>query len=193
MYKFRRRCPEWSGGRRGKGPSSQDCLELDGLVCRRRRHHRARAPLCCVANGLCKPGDLLIRPHYTPLSFREPRRMNPTTLQVQIKVAKGCLSTVLVHAPFDHVYLDSRVQCLVLASCLSSREIRAPSCHRTSRPCFGDALFESAAPFAFVPQSRKLAAHGARDERRSLSLPLFPLSLLFSSFLPFSFYFFRWR
>ena len=73
-----------------------------------------RAPLCCVANGLCKPGDLLIRPHYTPLSFREPRRMNPTTLQVQIKVAKGCLSTVLVGAPFDHVYLDSRVQCLAL-------------------------------------------------------------------------------
>ena len=51
----------WRGG-----SFSQGSLELDdGLVCRRRRC----GALCRVANGLCKPGDLLIRPHYTPPSL----------------------------------------------------------------------------------------------------------------------------
>ena len=54
------------------------CLESDdGLVC------LCCSLLRCVANGLCKPGDLLIRPHYTAgalsPSERGPRRMNPRT------------------------------------------------------------------------------------------------------------------
>ena len=67
-----------------------------------------------------------------PRSFSAPARKRRRSLRlvksaVQINVAKGSVSAVLVHATFDHACLDGRVK----ISCINSK--RRPSSHRHRR------------------------------------------------------------
>ena len=102
------------------------CLESDdGLVC------LCCSLLRCAANGLCKPGDLLIRPHYTAgaLSSRE----GAATDESQNRARRRALEALSHHTS--------------LGPSFTANHVAVPRRH----PVRVGSLF--------FPQSRKLAAH----------------------------------